>query len=725
MFGNKDKNEEDELQEEKRKEIDRLLNKTSGSAGVPDSNGLDFTSKAYKQFKKEEEFRKKKNLYEKMANVAGKLLHVSPSGDSKKDLQDKIDFCNLKVSPTDVISLSILAPLLLSSISMTLLVLGLIGVMMGFASLIGCVILFYYLYKYPSYAAKRYRIRMSSDIIMAVLYMSIFMKTTPNLEGAVNFAATNLSGPLAYELRELLWKVDIREYETMDEALADYSSKWKSDNEEFVESVQILRNCGTVSPERRDSMLDESVNVILDRSEERMKRYAQGLNTPVTAIYAMGILLPLIGLVMFPMLMIFLKDVVKPIFLAIGYDLLLPGILLWIIHKISLERPMAFRRTEISSYPNLPKKGCVRIFGKNIPVLPLAVIVFIGIASLGGYMMYNNYSIYRNCQQLLGDGSRPDGFYMERSECNAHMKDFFTPLLVSLIPLWGFVISSSIYLIFGHYQRYKIRNEVKNIEDQFPSAIFQLGNQISYGTSLESALEKATKKLNSEEMKEMYNKAVRNIKQMNLTFEGAFFDEAYGALKYYPSSLISNILRMVTSTMKKGVRMAGLTMLTISRYLKGVREVENEIRGMVSSTVSSMKFLAIFLAPVVSGVTVTMAVVILRILSGLGEQLSFGSEGVSGTRGLMSALPAMLTGLESGLPISPGMFQLVVGIYSIETTMILSAFASSLEEGNDPLEKKMSVGIFLLISMGIYTITVIFAYYMFGSTVTDLLSQGI
>ncbi|MFB6088743.1 MAG: hypothetical protein ABEK36_03110, partial [Candidatus Aenigmatarchaeota archaeon] len=502
------------------------------------------------------------------------------------------------------------------------------------------------------------------------------------------------------------------------------STKWKSENEEFVEAIEVLRNCGTVSAERRDSILDEAINIVLDRTKERMREYAQDLDMPVTGIYAMGILLPLIGLVMFPMLMIFLQDYVKPAFLAIGYNIVLPGALFWIINKISMERPVGFSKTDISSHPDLPKEGCFKSFGKNIPILPVSITIFLLIGGLGIYGMYNQYVTYSGCQDLLQDGKAPAGFYMSQQECKSKVNNFFYPLLISLVPLWGFVLATSSYYIMSNYQKYKIREEVKHLEEQFPTALFQLGNQISSGTSIEAALDRAKNKLRQEEMKELYAKAVRNIKQMNLTFRGAFFDDVYGALRYYPSSLIKNIMRMIADTMKKGVRMASLTMLTVSRYLKGVREVEEDIRRIVNSTVSSMKFLALFLAPLVSGVTVTMAVVILRILSSLGGKMT-GVTNVQGAAGLTSALPTMLTGLESEMPITPGLFQLVVGIYAIETSMLLSSFSSALEEGNDPIAKKMNIGVTLLVTMAIYTVTVIFTYQMFGSTVADLLGGGL
>lgn len=714
----KDNNKE--LEEKREEEIERLLQEAKGKATIPEEEGMTFTSREYRRFKEEEKKRKEKNWYEVLAGFSEKL-GISPGEEAGEEIKEAAGFCKLKVSPTGVMGLSVLASFGLSILSLGLLLIGTVSPALALLGLAGSVVLFYYLYNYPFFTAKNYRINASSELVMAILYMVIYMKNVPNLEGAVNFAAVNLEGPLAYDFRELIWNVDMRKYDTVDQALAEYAAKWEVENEEFVEALHTIRTSSSVGPDRRDSMLEEAINIILNGTKDRMKNYAQGLDLPVMAIYALGVLLPLIGLVLFPILLIFLQDFIKPIFLGVGYDVILPGVLLWLIHRIQKERPSGFSKSDLSLHPDLPEKGHFRILGKDLPALPIAVIIFLLITIPGIYGLYNFHQTKSLCKAWLGGGKRPEAFGLNKLECESVTGNFLLPTVLSLIPLWGFGIGVAFYLLGSTLQRARKREKLLRLEREFPTALFQLGNQISTGISVESALNKSKEKLRETEISELYGRSIRNIKNLNLTFKGSFFDKTYGALRYFPSVLIRNVMRVVVETVKKGVRMASLTMLTISRYLRNVQKVERSVREMVSDTATSMKFLAYFLAPLVAGITVTMAVVLLKILASIGAQLP-AELGGGGKVGI--GLPQILLGLKSSVPISVELFQLIVGIYAVETTLILTSFATFLERGKDPLKSKESVGKALLVSLTVYTLTTLLTYQLFGGSIEVFITKG-
>ena len=64
--------------------------------------------------------------------------------------------------------------------------------------------LVFLVYNYPESHARSVQVNMSSDIVLAVLYMVIYMRNNPSIEGAVKFAADNLSGPLSWDLKKLM-----------------------------------------------------------------------------------------------------------------------------------------------------------------------------------------------------------------------------------------------------------------------------------------------------------------------------------------------------------------------------------------------------------------------------------------------------------------------------------------------------------------------------------------
>ncbi len=165
-------------------------------------------------------------------------------------------------------------------------------------------------------------------------------------------------------------------------------------------------------------------------------------------------------------------------------------------------------------------------------------------------------------------------------------------------------------------------------------------------------------------------------------------------------------------------------MVVISRYLKGVHEVKEEINEILGETISSMKFLAMFLSPMVAGVTVTLAVIILRILENLGAAME-GIMGTAGATGSLNAAQTMLMipwAMGGELPISPTSFQLIVGVYMIETAILLAVFLNGIQYGEDPVGMRNNVWNILLIGIILYTISWFVTYSMFGGTIEGLLA---
>ena len=67
-------------------------------------------SREYQQFKKE--FMPRQfTFYEKLCNVSEKIIKIKPKPESEKKLQSFIDISHLNITPTGVISFSILGPL--------------------------------------------------------------------------------------------------------------------------------------------------------------------------------------------------------------------------------------------------------------------------------------------------------------------------------------------------------------------------------------------------------------------------------------------------------------------------------------------------------------------------------------------------------------------------------------------------------------------------------------
>jgi hypothetical protein len=540
---------------------------------------------------------------------------------------------------------------------------------------------------------------MSADAVLAILYMIIYMRTSPNLEGALRFSSENLSGPLSWDLKKLMWDIEVGTYLSADDAIIMYVEKWKEKNKEFSEALHLLRGVG-VDPSRRETIFREAIGVILNGTRERTRHYAAGLRMPMMLVHAMGVLLPVMGLVLFPVIIIFMADTVKPIFIFFGYDVLLPLVLYFFLDHIMQTKPPTFSQPDLSKAKGVPPIGKFRLGGKIVPIWPFALLIAIPLILIGllGVLGYEN----------LPD--RPTG------------DEVYAGVNASILFIFGIAGGIVIYSYLESAQKMKVRKDIEKVEDEFAVALFQLGNQISGGVPIELAIDKAIINLKDMKIAEMFRIVSLNMKKFGYTFEEALFNKDVGAIYHYPSKLIESIMRTITESSRKSIKIASDSMITISAYLKNVHDVKEEINEILGETISSMRFLAMFLAPMVAGVTVTMAVIILQILTNLGATLGPLLEG----GGANPAQGLFLLPWGTGKPpITPPVFQLIVGIYMVEIAVILSIFLNKIIYGEDIVGERSTITWTLLFAIIIYFLSWIFIYSMFGSPINDLLNPAL
>jgi len=220
------------------------------------------------------------------------------------------------------------------------------------------------------------------------------------------------------------------------------------------------------------------------------------------------------------------------------------------------------------------------------------------------------------------------------------------------------------------------------------------------------------------EITSFYDKILNNIKILGATFERAVFDREYGAVWDYPSEIIRSVMKIIVEASRKSLVSVSTSMLTISKYMKGMHNIDEKIKEILSETTTSMKFLSMILSPLVAGITVGMAVIVLGIVITLSLSLTQ----ISGAGIEIPPSASFLIGLwRGGATVGPHMFQLVLGIYVIETTFLLGMFVNGLENGEDRIGEMNLIGKMLLLSVTIYTVTLFIIYSVFGGFLANLL----
>jgi hypothetical protein len=676
-------------------------------------------SKDYLNFIRTEiESKERQSIYEKACNFSEKIFRIRMGIETERKFDSAIRFCYFNITPSGPVSLVTLLFLILSPIFILLTILGILSLTATIVSFIVLVAISYYFYNYPFFKSRIIRSQASTELVLTVLYMAIALREVPNLEAATVFASQNLSGVISYDLKRVIWKIYTQQYSTVQQALDEFIEKWRKENEEFAESIKLLMASIQQPPDRALKMVDESIDLILARTEERMNHYAQGLRLPVMAIYAIGIILPIITLVIFPIVMIFLQEFFNITFLIVLYDVILPITLFWFINNTLKTKPPTTSQPEIKG-----KITDITLFNKSFSVLLIALPLLIIPTLILGNSLFQYHRLFSACDTWrsakFDPTFIPEGFRITESYCKDLLIDTSMPILYSSLITLVIAFSIGISCFLATRNKMKIREKVTILEREFSIALFQLGHQITAGNPLESALEKAKQNLKNMEMANFYDRILSNIKILGSTLEGAIFNREYGAVWDYPSDLIKSIMRIIVEGARKSLYAASVSMLTISKYLKNMHTVDEKIKEMMSETVTSMKFLALFLSPLVAGITVAMAIIVLNIISILSFQLvTIGGEG-----GIeVPTAGSFLLGLwKGGAAVTPDVFQLVLGIFIIESSILLGIFINGIENGEDRIGELHLIGILLIVSVSVYTITSFIVNSIFGNLMGSLL----
>lgn len=717
------------MDDDSQDELKDIINDLDRDIQMPpyDTGSKKGYSREYKEYREEEQQERNQNWYEKLCIRFSDILGIKADSGVQQRLNSPLRLLGWDISPSMVLSASVgisfsffvlwammfVANMALGSIIplSIMMILGLISVGTGG-----------YIFFKPIYAAKNKVIRSSGEMILAVLYMVIYMRSSPNLEGAIRFAALNLEGPISEDLKGVLWDVEVGKYNSIEQSMEKYTRVWKGYNDDFLESLQLLKAAvNEPDKDRRENLLQDSIDRMLDGTQEKMKHYAQSLKTPVMVLNAMGAMLPVLGMIMLPLISVFMGDSISTTHLFLIFNVMLPGFLYWFMQRVLSSRPPAVSSKPVSKDSLPPRwRYTFELFGKkhSIPVWPIGLLVFFVVAMYGivGYLI--TLGIPENGLFLIYP---VQGIDMSQVPIIFKSEGELAPLpmlLRSLSITLGAGLGIGIASILGNKKRKKAEEELREIEKQFPTALFQLGNKISGGTPIELALEEAAESASDLEISDLFRKSSRNIREMGMTFEKAVFDDSYGALQQFPSQMIHTVMKAILKSSDKGTNMASMAMVTISNYLENIHKTQEQLNDLMEETTTTILMLAYLLAPVVSGIAVGMSQTIITAMF----SLSTGFEESVGDGGLTGGGPTEYSGIIGNLDaaISPEVLQFVVGIYLIQLLWILGTFYMKITHGENKTYRNMFVGKVLISGMIFYSMTLLIISLLFGGMVSGI-----
>jgi hypothetical protein len=671
------------------------------------------------------------SFYEKLCNISEKILRIKPDKKKIPLIQENINIAHLNVTPAGATSFSYLAPILII----------LFGSLISFALVRSTFFIFFFfivglalirpLAKLPEFTANQWRLKASNQMVLCIFYVVTYMRHTSNLENAIEFASEHLAPPLSLDMKKVLWDVETEKYPSVKESLDIYLETWKKWNLEFIESFHLIEaSLYEGSETRRLNSLDKSLDVILDETYEKMLHYAHNLQNPITMLHMLGIILPILGLVILPLVVSFM-DGVRWYHIATLYNVTLPIVVYFMGKSILSQRPTGYGENDISEEnPELKKYKNIMIkmgntelkinpivfsitLGLFFLIIGLSPIIFhsLGVADIG----VGGEDPISSCGRkfcLLG---------YRISQAEGTIGQEIGPYGIGAAVL-SVAITLGLGLAIGLFYKLrskniiKIRNRSKQLEMEFAGALFQLGNRLGDGLPAEVAFGKVSEVMEGTVSGSFFELVSANIKRMGMSVQRAIFDPSHGALVRFPSNLIESSMKVLTQSLKKGPIIAAQALTNVSRYIKEIHKVNERLKDLMADIISSMNSQIKFLTPAIAGIVIGITSMVTTILGKLGQQLSTVTTG-----GDIGANAGLMEIFGEGIPTY--YFQIIIGIYVVQITYILTILSNGVENGSDRLMEKYEIGQNVTRSTILYCVISLIVMLLFNIIASTILTS--
>ncbi len=642
----------------------------------------------YKKFK-EEQIGKELSLYEKSCNFCKNILSIKPNEKDNEKLWESIQTTGLKVTPEGVMSLAFFSMFGFILIGVIIFILGLVmeSILLFFPVFFIAlgILSLKFLTDYPNQKALKWRIQAENQMVLCILYIVMYMRHTSNLEHAVIFAAQHIQDPLSSDLKKVFWNIETGKYNTVQESLGDYLENWRGHNLDFVNSFHLIESSLFEPKEtRRLEILEKALTTMLDGTYEKMLHYAQDLKSPITTLYMLGIILPVLGLIMLPLMGGFLG--VKWYWVAFFYNLLLPVFVYFVGNRLLVKRPagegesFSLQGDIFENYKYL-RIGKVFVSPAVLAVPLFLIVLAVGLSPLWVHWLFPNDNIL-NSDWVFGYRESRDGYIGPFG---------FTALVLSLAIPFSVAISLSIYYKLKSRRLVKIKKETRELEKEFSGSLFQLGNRIENGLPVELAFSKVAENMEGTMSGRFFSLVNNNLRSLGMGLREAIFNIKRGAILNFPSKVISSSMEVLIESARKGPKIVSHALMSISNYMTAIHKVNERLKDLLSDVLSDMRSQINFLTPLIAGIVVGIGSLITNIIASLGPLLGKTAGGdEAGGLGLGVETIRGIFPIEDIMP--PFYFQLVVGLYLVQITYILTVLANGIENGVDELNMENSLG---------------------------------
>ncbi|MFP4545870.1 MAG: hypothetical protein ACLFPN_03360, partial [Methanomassiliicoccales archaeon] len=368
------------------------------------------------------------------------------------------------------------------------------------------------------------------------------------------YAAEKGEGILTDRIRETMWAVLTRRCQDAIEGLLAMLDSLSELNDSLRQSVHLLISATYENTrEGMERLLDRANQTVLDGVKRATDDYVSSLSVPTLVLFSMGVVLPVMLFALMPLLALgsvspdpsgSSGNLLDPWMLAPLLLVVFPLVSLLYARSIVARNPLG----DAASFPiELDRRWLYLVAS-----WPLAVAL-----------------------TLLFNGSP------------------FFPYLIVL----ALVIPPSILLAIA-LRPERGRPGREEVERDFARALFQIGNSMLTGHSLEGALEKG-----SGEGGHFSRFAQCVLYRYKVGREG--LETIFGRREHYPvrSPLLEAAMVTVAQCSERDTQMAGKVAMNLARNIDNIRRSDEHLKERLRGVVEMMRSTAFVFAPLVLGIT--------------------------------------------------------------------------------------------------------------------------
>jgi hypothetical protein len=524
------------------------------------------------------------------------------------------------------------------------------------------------------------------EMLQALLEISNYIILNTSIEASLVYSAENIKGTLGKQLRSIKERIETKQITTLGEALEQYIPLWLKINPDFVKGINLLQTAAIAPKGEKEKIIEEVIETVIISYHDSGKRLTEKLSGQTNSLVSMGVTLPMISLILLPLLTIFLPQTANFTMLLFIYAIFFPTIILFLSMNFATNR-VQVNTIDMSSSPLYKKTPQIFYLISVGIALILAIMPIVHIMTI--------------------DLNTTIGVQREYS-------------LVSLVTVWsgllGLFLAVELFCYSYFKRNEKLWLELEEVERDIPNLLQIFSSYLSLNRSIESIFSDVindykhhgfgthpTVKILSQLKDSLYNtkKSLLELTENYLP-------------KIAPSKRMASIFQRIVLFSDIDMKSAAKSAKMIRSQTVSTYELDDYIQTLLAETVSVVNMTITMLAPLLATAAIIMSAAIVMSLQFIKEKINSIVMSVGG-----QAIELEFIKITQIIP--PTLLEVIVGLFFLETAVILSIFLSNIKNGTDKYKIAKTIYENLLISFILFSVLMIIGYLAF----TEIIFKGV